>query len=121
MAELRHFARKTPDLRPFVPQQCACAPDQGTAKSAPALIARRDLNKGLENVCDWYVRPARKGFAISAYADIRHEQLFFERQQSLTLRKMEWEGRVEPLLSWSTLIVRGAGIAILAMILAFIV
>ena len=42
--------------------------------------------------------------------------LFFERQQSLALRNMEWENRVEPLLPWSTLIVRGAGIAILASI-----
>ena len=66
--------------------------------------------------------PRGKGFAISAHADVRHEHLFFERQQSLTLRNMEWENRVEPLLPWSTLIVRGAGIAILALVfLAFIV
>jgi len=66
--------------------------------------------------------PRGKGFAISAYADVRHEHLFFERQQSLTLRNMEWENRVTPLLPWSTLIVRGAGVAILALIfLAFIV
>ena len=58
--------------------------------------------------------PRGKGFAISAYADVRHEQLFFERQQSLTLRNMEWEGRVEPLLPWSTLIMRGLGATILA-------
>jgi len=56
--------------------------------------------------------PRGKGFAISAYADVRHEQLFFERQQSLTLRNMEWEDRVEPLLPWSTLIVRGLGVVI---------
>lgn len=63
-----------------------------------------------------------KGFAVSAYADVRHEHLFFERQQSLTLRNLEWENRVEPLLPWSTLIMRGAGIAILAMVvLAFVV
>jgi hypothetical protein len=55
-----------------------------------------------------------KGFAVSAYADVRHEQLFFERQQSLTLKGMEWEGRVRPLASWSTLIARGLGVAILA-------
>jgi hypothetical protein len=58
--------------------------------------------------------PRGKGFAVSAYADVRHEQLFFERQQSLTLRGMEWEGRVKPLTSWSTLIARGLGVAILA-------
>jgi hypothetical protein len=55
-----------------------------------------------------------KGFAVSAYADVRHEQLYFERQQSLALQNMEWEGRVRPLLPWSTLIVRGLGVAILA-------
>jgi hypothetical protein len=58
--------------------------------------------------------PRGKGFAISAYAGVRHEQLFFERQQSLTLRNMEWEDRVEPLLPWSTLIMRGVGVVILA-------
>ncbi|MBW8708114.1 MAG: hypothetical protein JF627_02425 [Alphaproteobacteria bacterium] len=56
--------------------------------------------------------PRGKEFAISAYADVRHEQLFFERQQSLALRNMEWEGRVEPLLPWSTLIMRGLGVTI---------
>ena len=56
----------------------------------------------------------REKFAISAYADVRHEQLFFERQQSLSLRNKEWEGRVEPLLPWSTLIMRGVGVVILA-------
>jgi hypothetical protein len=55
-----------------------------------------------------------KGFAVSAYADIRHEHLFFERQQSQALRGMEWEGRVAPLTPWSTLILRGAGVAVLA-------
>jgi hypothetical protein len=55
-----------------------------------------------------------KGFAISAYADIRHEQLFFERQQSLALRGMEWEGRIKPLTPWSALILRGLGVAVLA-------
>ena len=59
-------------------------------------------------------RHTGKGFAISAYADIRHEHLFFERQQSQALREMEWEGRVAPLTPWSTLIVRGLGVAVLA-------
>ena len=59
-------------------------------------------------------RPMGKGFAISAYADIRHEHLFFERQQSQALREMEWEGRVAPLTPWSTLIMRGLGVAMLA-------
>ena len=55
-----------------------------------------------------------KGFAVSAYADVRHEQLCFERQQSLAMRNMEWEGRVRPLLPWSTLILRVLGGAVLA-------
>ena len=58
--------------------------------------------------------PRGKGFAISAYADVRHEQLFFERQQSLSLRNMEWEGRIRPMTSWSALIMRGLGVAVLA-------
>ena len=58
--------------------------------------------------------PRGKGFAISAYADIRHEQMFFERQQSLALRGMEWEGRIKPMTSWSALILRGLGVAIIA-------
>lgn len=66
--------------------------------------------------------PRGKGFAISAYADIRHEHLFFERQQSLAMRNMEWENRVQPMVSWSTLIMRWAGIAALAsVVLALVV
>ena len=56
--------------------------------------------------------PRGKGFAISAYADIG-QGLRFERQQSLAMRSMEWEGRVEPLTPWSTLIMRGVGVAVL--------
>ena len=58
--------------------------------------------------------PRGKAFAPSMFADVRHQQMFFERQQSLALRNMEWEGRVRPLLPWSTLIMRGIGAAILA-------
>jgi len=58
--------------------------------------------------------PRGKEFAISAYADVRHEQLFFERQQSLTLRTLEWEGRIRPMTSWSGLIMRGLGVTVLA-------
>jgi hypothetical protein len=61
-----------------------------------------------------FVAPRGKGFAISGYADVRHEQLFFERQQSLALRNMEWEGRIKPMTSWSALILRGLGMAVLA-------
>jgi len=46
-------------------------------------------------------------FTVSAAADVRHEQLFFERQQSMATRNLEWEGRVQPLLPWSALILRG--------------
>lgn len=66
--------------------------------------------------------PRGKGFAISAYADVRHEHLFFERQQSLAMRNMEWENRVEPMTPWSTLIMRGLGLATLASVfLAFVI
>jgi hypothetical protein len=66
--------------------------------------------------------PRGKGIAISAYADVRHEQLCFERQQSLALRSMEWEGRIRPMMSWSALILRALGLAVLACaILAFVV
>lgn len=57
--------------------------------------------------------PRGKDFAISAYADYRHDHLVFARQQSLQMREMDWEGRVAPLTPWSTLIMRGAGVAIL--------
>jgi hypothetical protein len=58
--------------------------------------------------------PRGKGFAVSAYADVRHEHLVFERQQSLMLREREWEDRIQPLLPWSALIMRGLGVAIFA-------
>jgi len=58
--------------------------------------------------------PRGKGFAVSAHADIRHDHLVFERQQSLVLREMEWEGRIQPLLPWSALIMRGVGVTIFA-------
>ena len=58
--------------------------------------------------------PGQKGLPFSAYADVRHANLFFERQQSQALRSMQWEGRVRPLLPWSILIMRGLGVAIIA-------
>jgi len=66
--------------------------------------------------------PSGKGFAISAYADIRHAHLCFERQQSLAVRELEWEGRLEPILPWSSVILRGlgglaVGLAVLAMLI----
>lgn len=63
-----------------------------------------------------------KAFAISAYADIRHAQLFFERQQSLALRELEWEDRIEPMLPWSALILRGlGGLAVACAVLAVLI
>jgi hypothetical protein len=58
--------------------------------------------------------PRERGFAVSAYADVRHDHLVFERQQSLTLRQRDWEDRVQPLLPWSALIMRGVGVTIFA-------
>jgi hypothetical protein len=64
--------------------------------------------------------PNGKSFVISAYADYR--TLVFSRVQSPQLRAMEWEGRLKPLRSWSSLIARTAIAAVLAGgILAFIV
>ena len=63
-----------------------------------------------------------KAFAISAYADIRHDRLCFERQQSLALRELEWEDRLEPMLPWSTLILRGlGGLAVVFAVLAILI
>ena len=64
--------------------------------------------------------PNGKNFVISAYADYR--TLVFSRVQSQQLRSMEWEGRLKPLQSWSSLIARAAIVTLLAGgILAFIV
>jgi hypothetical protein len=60
------------------------------------------------------ISAGEKAFAVSAHAVIRHEDLYFERQQSLALRNLEWEDRIRPPLSWIALIVRGLGIVILA-------
>ena len=63
-----------------------------------------------------------KAFAISATADIRHQHLYFERQQSLALRGMDWEGRITPILPWSALILRGlAALAIAWVVLAVLI
>jgi hypothetical protein len=69
--------------------------------------------------------PNGKNFVMSAYADYRHDTLVFSRMQSQQLRILEWEGRLKPLRSWSSLIARTAIAAVLAGgiggILAFIV
>ncbi len=71
--------------------------------------------KGLK-ICSAIGISAPRGskFAPSVFADYRHDHLVFERQQSQALRGMEWEGRVKPLLPWSTLILRGLGAVTLA-------
>ena len=60
--------------------------------------------------------PNSKNFAVSAYADYRHDMLVFPRQQSPILREMEWENRLKPLQSWSSLLGRGAAVALLAIL-----
>jgi hypothetical protein len=63
-----------------------------------------------------------KNFAISAYADYRHDMMVFSRVQSQQLRNMEWEGRIKPLHSWISLLGRGAAVLTLAgVILAFFI
>jgi hypothetical protein len=50
----------------------------------------------------------QRPFVISA-CGYDHAQLFFERQQSVNLRGLEWESRIKPLTPWSAIIARGAG------------
>ena len=54
----------------------------------------------------------QRPFVMSA-TGYDHKSLFFERQQSLELRRMQWEGRIKPLTPWSALIMRGAGALVL--------
>jgi hypothetical protein len=54
-----------------------------------------------------------RNFVMSA-TGYHHSHLVFERQQSLEMRGMAWEGRIQPLTSWSVLILRGAGAFALA-------
>ena len=54
----------------------------------------------------------QRPFVMSA-CGYDHKSLFFERQQSLELRGMEWEDRIRPLTPWSALIARGAGALVL--------
>jgi hypothetical protein len=61
----------------------------------------------------------RRNFVMSAAA-YHHNQLCFERQQSLELRGMEWEGRLAPMTSWSALLLRGAGAMVLLAAMAII-
>ena len=113
MAKLRHFGTDAA----FLPQpRCRSA---GTGNGQ--IIRRVKRNEGALKIWVYTMsavglsaRGAQKGFAVSVYADVRHGHLFFERQQSLALRGLEWEGRMQPLLPWSALILRGFGVALLA-------
>jgi hypothetical protein len=101
----------------------APSPAQGRerAKTLPRLLTRRDLpsglaNKGLKSMSAiGYSAPRARDFHISACADWRQEQLVFARQQSLAMRRMEWESRARPLKSWSSLMLPWAGAAMLAL------
>lgn len=50
-----------------------------------------------------------RNYVMSA-CGYNHSQLVFERQQSLEMRGMEWEDRIQPLTSWSVILLRGAGV-----------
>ena len=60
-----------------------------------------------------------RNYVMSA-CGYNHSQLFFERQQSLEMRQMEWEGRLQPLTSWSSLLVRASGVIVLISAMLFI-
>jgi hypothetical protein len=81
-------------------------------KREPRYSGEGTLFEALQMSAIGISAPCGKGFAVSAYADIRHEHLVFERQQSLALREREWEDRIQPLLPWSALIMRGLGVTI---------
>ena len=48
---------------------------------------------------------------ISAHADYRHEDYFFQRTQSRALRALEWEDSGKSLHSWSELLYPAAAAA----------
>jgi hypothetical protein len=63
-----------------------------------------------------------KGFRMSAYTAYGHDHLVFARQQSNALKALDWENRVPPLKSWSSLLAPWlvlAGLA--AVILPFVI
>jgi hypothetical protein len=64
-----------------------------------------------------FTNPNPSRFGPSAHADYCRNHFHFERTQSNTMRQLEWEGRVQPILPWSKLILRSAGLALLAVIL----
>ena len=60
-----------------------------------------------------------RNYVMSA-CGYNHSQLVFERQQSLEMRGLEWEDRIQPLTSWSVLLLRGAGAFMLLAAMAII-
>lgn len=58
--------------------------------------------------------PRGKGFVMSGQAEYRHDRMVFARQQSLVMRDLDWEARVQPMLPWGALIIRCVGAAVLA-------
>lgn len=57
-----------------------------------------------------------RGMRMSAYAAYGHDRLMFARQQSHALKSLDWEDRVPPLKSWSSLLAPWLGLAALAAI-----
>jgi hypothetical protein len=65
---------------------------------------------------------SRKGLRMSVYADHGHDHLVFARQQSNALRALEWEDRIPPLKSWSSLLAPWLALAgLAAIILPFVI
>ncbi len=50
---------------------------------------------------------------MSAYTAYGHDHLVFARQQSSALKALDWENRVPPLKSWSSLLAPWLGLAAL--------
>ena len=51
---------------------------------------------------------------IGAHADYRREDFVFARQQSVTLRQMEWESRLKPIKPWGSNLVANLAFEIFA-------
>ena len=61
--------------------------------------------------------PKGKDFVLSAYADYRRDAMMFARQQSPTMRALEWENRARPLKSWTSLLAPWLGGTLAAVLL----
>ncbi len=51
---------------------------------------------------------------IAAHADYRRDDYIFPRTQSLTMRLMEWEGRLKPIRPWGSNLVANLAWSIFA-------